>query len=100
MSAIATKFVDGSKAADLAADAKKAAGDVKDAARLKYAEYYVRVFDKLNKNDDYVSKELARLDGILQKGGLAPTKADELQAKVNILRQFVKQVVQEVKDEL
>lgn len=57
------------------------------------------MFDKLSKNDDYASKELARLDGILKKGGLAPSKLDEFTTKSNILRRFVEKV-KDVKDEL
>lgn len=100
MGAVASKYVDGTAAADLIADIKAAAGDVKDASQKKWAEYYVRVLDKASQNDGYVAKEAARLESILKKGGLAPTKADELQAKLNILGQFVKGKAEEIKDEL
>ncbi|KAF3770798.1 hypothetical protein M406DRAFT_320512 [Cryphonectria parasitica EP155] len=85
--------------ADAAAEVSKEAAVLKEGAQAKYAEYYVKVFDKLSKNDDYASKELARLDGILKKGGLAPSKLDEFTVKSNILRRFVEKV-KEVKDEL
>jgi len=62
---------------------------LKSDAQYKYAEYYVRVFDKLSKSDNYVAKELARLDGIIKKGGLAPEKLDEFTSKINILKRFV-----------
>lgn len=68
---------------------KKAAEGLKEDAQYKYAEYYVRVFDKISKNEGYVAKELARLQGILKKGGLAPTKIDELTSKTNVLRKFL-----------
>lgn len=61
-------------------------------AQYKYAEYYVKVFTKLAKSDGYAAKELARLDGILKKGGLAPEKLDEFTSKTNILRRFVEKV--------
>lgn len=40
----------------------------------KYAPYYVKVLEKLAKSSDYVTKELARLERIYAKGGLAPEK--------------------------
>lgn len=50
------------------------------------------MFEKLAENEGYVAKESARLDNILRKGGLAPSKLDELQAKSNILKQFTEKV--------
>ena len=91
---VVAKFVGGASLADAAAEAKKAAAGLKD----KFAEYYVRVFDKLSKNEGYVTKEVARLEGIISKGGLVSTKLDELTAKVNILHKFAEKF--EGKDEL
>ena len=82
----ATKYIGGASLEESAAAAKKAAEGLKD----KFAAYYVRVFDKLAKNSGYVEKELARLEGILAKGGLLSTKVDELTSKTNILRKFQK----------
>ena len=87
----------------MAAEAKKTVDNLGKEAQYKYAEYYIRVFDKLSKSDNWVAKELSRLDGIIKKGGLAPSKLDELQAKTNILKQFVADVAEKVtggKDEL
>ncbi|KAH8663916.1 thioredoxin-like protein [Xylariales sp. PMI_506] len=96
---IALKFAEGGAAlSDLAAEAKKAVEGLGKEAQYKYAEYYVRVFEKLSKSDNYVAKEIARLDGIIKKGGLAPAKLDEFQSKTNILKQFVAKVTG--KDEL
>ena len=78
--------------ADLAAEAKKTAEGLAEDASYAYAKYYIRVFDKLAENEGYVAKESARLDKILRKGGLAPSKLDELQAKSNILKQFTEKV--------
>ena len=86
---IVSKFTGGSGIAEVAAEATKAAKDLKEGAQYKYAEYYVRVFDKLSKSDAYAAKELARLDGIIKKGGLAPAKLDEFTSKTNILRRFI-----------
>ncbi|PHH82064.1 hypothetical protein CDD82_7145 [Ophiocordyceps australis] len=100
---LVAKLHDGDKPAEVAIQVKEEAEKLKENAQYKYAEYYVRVFDKLKSNDDYASKELSRLDGMLSKGGLAPKKRDEIQRKTNVLRKFVEKVAdeaEEVKDEL
>ena len=89
---LVTKFTGGSSIAEIAAEATKAAQELKEGAQYKYAEYYVKVFDKMTKSDGYAAKELARLDNILKKGGLAPAKLDEFTSKTNILRRFVEKV--------
>lgn len=66
-------------------EAKKAAQGLKD----KYASYYIKVFEKVNANKDYVEKELKRLEGMLKKGNLAPEKVDDLTSRSNILRRFI-----------
>ena len=58
------------------------------ASKDKYAEYYIKVSDKLSKNAGYTEKELARLQGLIKKGGLAPEKIDDLTSRSNILRRF------------
>jgi protein disulfide-isomerase A6 len=92
LDALVTKFTGGSSIAEVAAEATKAAAGLKEQAQYKYAEYYVKVFDKMAKSDGYAAKELARLDNILKKGGLAPAKLDEFTSKTNILRRFVEKV--------
>lgn len=64
----------------------------------KYAVYYVRVLDKLGKSQSYAEKELARLEGLVKKGGLAPEKLDDLISRSNILRKFSKH--ESIKEEL
>ncbi|KAI0471670.1 disulfide isomerase [Xylariaceae sp. FL0804] len=100
---IAMKYAAGTdKLTELAEEAKKAAAGLAEDAQYKYAEYYIKVFDKLSQNEGYVAKESARLDNIIRKGGLAPAKLDELQTKTNILKQYLQQVAEKVtgKDEL
>jgi len=92
LDALVSKFTRGSSISEVAAEATKAAKGLKEDAQYKYAEYYVRVFDKMSKSDGYAAKELARLDNILKKGGLAPAKLDEFTSKTNILRRFVDKV--------
>lgn len=87
------KFTGGSSISEIAAEATQAAKDMKEGAQYKYAEYYVKVFDKLAKSDNYAAKELARLDKLLKKGGLAPEKLDEFTSKTNILRRFIMEKV-------
>ncbi|RDW88520.1 hypothetical protein BP6252_00552 [Coleophoma cylindrospora] len=89
LDAFVSKFTGGAKIADVSAEVATAAKDLKEGAQYKYAEYYVKVFDKLSKSDKYAAKELARLDGILKKGGLAPEKVDDFTSKTNILRRFL-----------
>ncbi|KAH8733435.1 thioredoxin-like protein [Ilyonectria robusta] len=96
---LVTKFINGGDLAKVTAEVEKAAKTLKDAAEIKYAEYYVRIFDKIRKTEGYVAKELARLEGILEKGGLAGSKRDQIQTRTNVLRKFVKED-EDVKDEL
>ncbi|KAG5938518.1 hypothetical protein E4U53_007995 [Claviceps sorghi] len=103
LDSLVARFTDGAKLEDIAAEVKKTAAGYKEEAKYQYAKYYVRVFDKLSSSDTYAAKELARLEGILAKGALAPSKRDEIQSKTNILRRFVKKVAdkaEELKDEL
>ena len=74
----------GSNMAEIQEQLTKAAVDAKD----KYAEYYVKVANKLKENQVYAEKELARLEGLIKKGGLAPEKLDDLTSRSNILRKF------------
>ncbi|OIW29629.1 disulfide isomerase [Coniochaeta ligniaria NRRL 30616] len=97
---IVSKFTGGTSLTEALAEAKKQAESLKDQAQLKYAEYYLRVFNKLADSDNYAAKELARLDGIIKKGGLAPAKLDELTTKRNILQKFVAKVTGDTRDEL
>lgn len=66
-------------------EAKKAAEGLKD----KYAQYYVKVFQKLGANKGYAEKELKRLQGLIGKGNLAQEKLDDLYSRSNILRRFL-----------
>jgi len=64
---------------------KKAAEGIKD----KYAQYYVKAFEKSSKNEGYAAKEFKRLQGLIAKGNLAPEKLDDLASRSNILRKFL-----------
>lgn len=81
---ILAKLQTGATVASITADATAAAKGLKG----KYAEYYVKVLGKAGASQTYVQKELARLEGLLKKGGLAPEKLDDLVSRTNILRKF------------
>ncbi|KAI9838144.1 MAG: hypothetical protein M1837_002639 [Sclerophora amabilis] len=81
---VAKLSIEGSSLATVAKEAQKAAKGLKD----KTAEYYLKIFEKLEKNGGYVQKELSRLEGLIKKGGLAPQKLDDLTIRSNILKQF------------
>lgn len=89
---LVAKFTGGSSIEEVAAEVSKVANNLKENAQYKYAEYYVKVFEKLSKSNNYAAKELARLDGIIKKGGLAQAKLDEFTSKLNILRRFLEKV--------
>ena len=55
----------------------------------KYAQYYVKVFQKIGANKEYAEKESKRLQGLISKGNLAPEKLDDLTSRNNILRKFL-----------
>lgn len=78
---VATLKTGGAKAYS---DFEKAVTGVSD----KYAEYYAKVAKKTDENQQYVEKELARLQGLIKKGGLAPEKMDDLTSRSNILQKF------------
>lgn len=91
---IIAKYVSGDSLTKISEEAKGAAKNLQQ----KYAPYYVKVLDKLASNAGYAAKELARLEKLLSKGGLAAEKVDDLTSRSNILRRFL--VKQKAKEEL
>jgi protein disulfide-isomerase A6 len=77
-------------------EAQKAAEGLKD----KYAQYYVKVFEKSSKNEGYAAKEYKRLQGLIGKGNLAAEKLDDLISRSNILSRFLPTGDEEEKSEL
>ena len=75
----------GGSIASISEEVTAAAKGLKDT----YAEYYVKVLGKLSASQGYAEKELARLEGMFKKGGLAPAKMDDLTSRMNILRKFM-----------
>lgn len=94
LDAIIGELSSGSSLATISEEVTKAVKGLQD----KYAVYYVKVLDKLGKSQNYAEKELARLEGLVKKGGLAPEKLDDLMSRSNILRKFSKQ--ESIKEEL
>lgn len=89
------------KLQDAAAEASRVAGSLKSDAEATAAKYYLRVLTKLEENAEYIEKESTRLGNILEKGGLAGLKRDDIQKRINVLRKFVKpaEEAEEKKDE-
>ena len=97
MDAIVKKYIAGDSLDSISSEAKKASNGLKD----QYAQYYIKVFEKLGNSQQYTEKELARLEGLMKKGGLAPQKLDDLTSRANILRSFTsKESATEEKSEL
>lgn len=92
---VIAKLSNGGSTASVAEEARAASQAIKD----KSVEYYMKVFEKLGTNQDYASKELKRLQGILKRGGLAAEKLDELTIRSNILTRFLGEQ-EKPKDEL
>jgi len=83
LDSIVAKLTNGN-VAYITEEVKKASNGLKGV----YAEYYSKVLTKLGTNQGYATKELARLQNIIERGGLAPTKLDEMVGRSNILRSF------------
>jgi len=65
------------------------------------SKHYLRVMEKLvNGTEGYVEKEAKRLAAILKKRDLSSSKIDEIKTKVNILRAFVEEKVEEGKEKV
>jgi len=54
----------------------------------KYAQYYLKVAQKVQGKATYATDEIARLSKMLTKGGLHADKVDDFTTKQNILRRF------------
>ncbi|GAM35798.1 hypothetical protein TCE0_017r04398 [Talaromyces pinophilus] len=96
LDSLVAKYVPTKSFAKLSDEIKKSAKNV----QAQYAQYYVKVTEKLKESEGYVTKEFNRLTKIVSKGGLAPEKLDDLISRSNILRQFLGETEKESKDEL
>ena len=84
LDAIVHKFVAGGNLGSILQEATDAVKGLTDT----YSYYYIKVLEKLVKSQGYAEKELARLESLIKKGGLAPEKLDDLVSRSNILRRF------------
>jgi protein disulfide-isomerase A6 len=96
LDSIIGKISTGATVASVTEEVVAAAKDLKE----KYAAYYVKVLAKMASTQGYVEKELARLEKMIKKGGLAPAKSDDLISRANILRMFGQGPKASKKDEL
>lgn len=64
------------------------------------AQYYVRVMERIVKDSEtYIDKESKRLASILNKRMLASAKLDEIKIKLNILKAFVSQRLDDAEED-
>ena len=54
------------------------------------AKVYKRAFEKLHEDSEYATKEIARLQRMIDGGALKSTKIDEFTQRINILSNFLK----------
>ncbi|KAF8596810.1 protein disulfide isomerase [Ceratobasidium sp. AG-I] len=92
LDSLAQRYYTADKAArELIYTEAKAAGD--------NASYYVRVMEKVAAGaDEWVAKEVKRLNGILAKKSMAPSKLDEIKRKANVLAAFLEEKKAEAKE--
>ena len=82
---VIAKIVKGQTLASVTKEVQQAAQDLKDVS----VDYYLKVLTKLQQNESYVEKELARVQALLKKDtGLTPAKLDDLTIRRNILVKF------------
>ncbi|KAF5367576.1 hypothetical protein D9758_003706 [Tetrapyrgos nigripes] len=63
------------------------------------SKHYLRVMEKIvNGTEDYIEKEVSRLESILSKRTLSSAKLDEMKIKANILRTFAVEKAKEVQE--
>ena len=78
-------------------NAKSVAATLQD----KYAEYYLKVLDKLGKSQGYAEKESTRLQSLLAKSdGMAREKVDDFTSRYNILKRFLQQKADETAEKV
>jgi protein disulfide-isomerase A6 len=87
---------DSTKLKKIAEKAVKVAKDVAD----KNAKFYTIAFNKVSGGvSDYITKEIARIQKMIDSGNLNPKKIDEFSIRLNILNEFIPKVTKETKSE-
>lgn len=100
LDALARKYVsDLPSRADIAAKTKEAIADVAKDTRAA-ADYYVKAMERIAaKGDAWLKKESTRLTNLLASPTIAPKKLDEIKVKLNILKAFVEDKAEDLKEE-
>ncbi|TRM64680.1 thioredoxin-like protein [Schizophyllum amplum] len=63
------------------------------------AKPYLRVMEKVvNGSEEYFAKETKRLESIISKRTMAPSKLDEMKIKANVLKAFAEQKAEDAKE--
>ncbi|GBB90229.1 hypothetical protein RclHR1_01710029 [Rhizophagus clarus] len=89
LDALVVKFTNSHtpKEVDLIIAETKAAAEKSDS---KFAQYYVKVMEKIKDKKDYIDNEIARLDKIIKSGTISASKLDDFTIRKNILTNFHK----------
>ncbi|CAG8615593.1 9177_t:CDS:2 [Funneliformis mosseae] len=66
---------------------------VADKSDNKFAQYYVKIMDKIKNKKDYIDNEIARLEKIIKSGTISASKIDDFTIRKNILAIFHKDKV-------
>ncbi|ORX36848.1 disulfide-isomerase precursor [Kockovaella imperatae] len=83
---------------DIVAETKKSLAELGSSVSTS-ASYYLKAMERImDKGESWLTKEQARIAGLLQSPALAPTKIDELKIKANILSSFAEKKVEEIAD--
>jgi protein disulfide-isomerase A6 len=81
-----------SKRQEIAAKAEQLVASF-EATSKEYANLFVTFFNKIvDKGEEFVEKESARLKGLIDSKSTIPAKREEFQRRVNILKSFAKPV--------
>ncbi|KAJ2782367.1 hypothetical protein H4R18_002300 [Coemansia javaensis] len=91
LDAIARKYLAASEAqrVKLIAKARRAADKIKDKTQAKFAEYYVKVMEKMASASDFASKEAERLANVVKTGAISASKLDGFTIRQNVLKVFL-----------
>jgi len=91
MDVFAQKFVSADDKAAVVAEAEVKVGELEEDAKAN-GELYVAFMKKaLEKGDEYLTKEYARLERLISSGSVSASKVDELARKSSVLGAFSEQ---------
>ncbi|CAG8721780.1 15822_t:CDS:2, partial [Acaulospora morrowiae] len=92
LDAFVVEFTDATTRADKE-NVIKEAKVVADELDTRFAKYYPKVMEKTLEKEDYVDKEIARINKIIESGTISDNKIDDFTIRKNILSSFHKDSV-------